>query len=105
MTAEEKFAAAEAIWAKGPRKFQTGDLYVGVPFSKGAGVEFKGQKLPIVHSLPRDDRVGQATTMYGHQVRKHADGTYSTYEGLRLADSADQMRKHCALTGYTWERG
>lgn len=48
--------------------------------TKDAGpVNYPGQKLPVSRSLPSDPREGQCATLDGHTVRRHADGSYTTF--------------------------
>lgn len=48
--------------------------------TKDAGaVNYPGQKLPVSRSLPSDPREGQCATLDGHAVRRHADGSYTTF--------------------------
>lgn len=64
------------------------------------GVCHINQSLPVSLSMPRDQREGVVVNRYGHKVREHADGTFSTMDGRRIVDTREAQEKHMAQCGY-----
>lgn len=76
---------------------------VGVVVRRGAAINHKGQTIPVSRSLPVCREPGEVVTMYGHSVRKHRDGTYTTLDGSRIIDSGSARDRQLAATGYVSE--
>ena len=77
---------------------------ISVAVPKGEGVHHPGQKIPCSESLPDDPRVGKPDVLYGQQVRRHEDGTYSSLDWRPICHNADAMKRHTERTGHTWVR-
>lgn len=89
MTIEEKIAAAEALWAQGPRSFRVGAIYTH-NVDPSIRRNFKG--LPVSRTLPL--RAGGTVTNDGDtKIKVHPDGMRTDLQGRPIvATKADQRR-------------
>ena len=86
---EDKLAAAEVIWARGPRSFGVGEIGVSVV---NHAIRRAHNGLPVSRFLPLRAG-GRVVTDGGRKIRLHADGMRTDLRGRPIVASRDDQRR------------
>lgn len=89
MTIEEKLAAAEAIWAEGPRSFKVGAIYTHVV---NPAIRREKDGLPVSRTLPL--RAGGTVVNDGDKkIKVHPDGMRTDLRGRPIVATKEDAKR------------